>query len=65
MQNSNTVVVTGAMGTVGKALCKQLLEKDYQLVVCSRTPELARKVLPELADYRVWGELKTELLLRL
>ncbi len=55
MQNQKTVVVTGATGTVGKALCKRLLEKDYLLVVCSRTPDVAREVVPGAARYYAWS----------
>nr|HET6904223.1 TIGR01777 family oxidoreductase [Ktedonobacteraceae bacterium] len=54
MQNKKTVVVTGATGTVGKALCKHLLEKDYPLIVFSRTPEQARAIVPGAAQYLPW-----------
>src|SRR5581483_8684996 len=49
-----TVVVTVATGTVGKALCKRLLEKDYLLVVCSRTPDEAREIVPGVTRYYAW-----------
>ncbi len=54
MQNQKTIVVTGATGTVGKALCKRLLEKDYLLIVCSRTPDQAREIVPGAARYYAW-----------
>ncbi len=55
MKNQKTVVVTGATGTVGKALCKQLLEKDYMLIVCSRTPDQAREIVPGAVKYIAWS----------
>lgn len=40
------VVVTGATGLIGKKLCEQLTFKGYELVVFSRNPEKARKMVP-------------------
>ena len=53
-QHKKTVAVTGATGTVGKALCQQLLEKGYTLIVFSRTPEQARTIVPGAAEYLPW-----------
>jgi uncharacterized protein (TIGR01777 family) len=49
-----TVAVTGATGTVGKALCKRLLAENYTLLVFSRTPEQARSIVPGAARYLPW-----------
>jgi hypothetical protein len=43
------VVVSGATGLIGKKLCEQLTLKGYELVVLSRNPEKARKVVPGAA----------------
>ncbi len=55
MQDRKTIVVTGATGNVGKALCKRLLEKGYRLIVCSRTPEQAREIVPGAEEYVAWA----------
>ncbi len=53
-QVKKTVAVTGATGTVGKALCQRLLEQDYNLLVFSRTPEQARSIVPGAEQYLLW-----------
>jgi uncharacterized protein (TIGR01777 family) len=40
------VVVTGATGFVGKALCPALVQKGYEVVALSRDPSRASAVLP-------------------
>jgi uncharacterized protein len=54
MPDSKRVVVTGATGLIGKALCKQLIAKGYTLVVFSRDPQKARESLPGAAEYIAW-----------
>lgn len=46
MAETKRVVVTGATGMIGKALCSQLTLKGYELVVLSRNPEQARQSVP-------------------
>ncbi len=54
MQKERMVAVTGATGTVGKVLCKRLLEKGYKLIVFSRTPERASEIVPGAIQYLPW-----------
>ena len=48
------VIVTGATGLIGKAVCKELQARGYDVVVFSRDPESARKKVPGAADYVTW-----------
>ncbi len=48
------VIVTGATGLIGKALCKELIAKGYQVVVFSRDAERARTAVPGAAEYHAW-----------
>lgn len=48
------VIVVGASGTIGRALCKRLLANGYQVVVFSRDPERARQVVPGASEYVAW-----------
>lgn len=41
-----TILVTGGSGFIGRNLCKRLVDKFEQLIVLSRNPEEAAKVLP-------------------
>jgi NAD dependent epimerase/dehydratase family enzyme len=54
MADNKRVVVAGATGTIGRALCKQLLAKGYQVVVFSRDPQKARRAVPGAAEYVIW-----------
>lgn len=54
MAESKRVVVTGATGLIGKALCKRLTEKGYAVVVFSRDPAKARQQVPGAAEYVAW-----------
>ena len=54
MLDNKRVVVTGATGQIGRALCKQLVAKGYQVVVFSRNPQQARRAVPNAADYVPW-----------
>ncbi len=42
MPESKRIVVVGATGTIGKALCKGLIEHGYDVVIFSRNPDAAR-----------------------
>ena len=48
------VIVTGATGLIGAALCRRLQERGYAPVVFSRDPARARTQLPGLGDYVAW-----------
>lgn len=48
------VVVTGATGLIGKALCRELLDRGYEVIVFSREPDAARAKVPGAADYVAW-----------
>jgi uncharacterized protein (TIGR01777 family) len=39
------VIITGATGFIGKALCSRLLEEDYKVVALSRNKEKGEKIL--------------------
>ena len=49
------VIVTGATGLIGKALCKALIERGDEVIVFSRDPEAARQKVPHATDYIAWG----------
>lgn len=46
MSTTRRVVITGATGMIGTALCTQLAQKGYELVALTRTPERARYKIP-------------------
>jgi len=48
------VIVTGATGLVGRALCRALAERGYAVVVFSRDPAAAQRVVPDAAEYVAW-----------
>ena len=47
------VVITGATGFIGRALCKALY-KDYEIIALSRNIESARKTIGDLAKVVLW-----------
>ena len=47
------IVITGATGFIGKALCRAL-HKDYELIALSRNPDKAAKSIPGLAKIVQW-----------
>lgn len=54
MSETKRVVVTGATGLIGKQVCKQLIERGYELVVFTRSPDVARRSIPGAASYVQW-----------
>jgi len=54
------VVVTGATGTIGRAVVKALRERGDQVVALSRDPERARETLGADVDAHAWGDPKAE-----
>lgn len=55
MSDLKRVVVTGATGMIGRALCKQLAAKGYAVVAFSRDPQKARQLVPGAAEYVAWS----------
>jgi uncharacterized protein len=54
MSDTKRVIVTGATGLIGKALCERLTERGYAVVVFSRDAARARRKLPGAAEYVAW-----------
>src|ERR1043165_803906 len=59
MADNKRVVVAGATGMIGRALCKQLIAKGYQVVVFSRDPQKARWSVPGAAEDVAWKPAET------
>lgn len=49
-------LVTGATGTIGRALIDDLRRRDHEVTALSRGPEAARGKLPEGVDVQRWEE---------
>lgn len=49
-----SVIVTGATGLIGKALCKALIERGDEVIVFSRDPGAARQKVPGATAYVAW-----------
>lgn len=48
------IIVTGATGLIGKALCRALIARDYEVVIFSRSAGAARERVPGAAEYVAW-----------
>lgn len=59
MRESKRIVVAGATGTIGKALCKSLIERGYSVIVFSRNPDAARQSVPGAVEYVAWQPEET------
>ncbi|MEM8530654.1 MAG: TIGR01777 family oxidoreductase [Chloroflexota bacterium] len=59
MSDQRRVVVTGATGLIGRALCKKLREHGYDVVVFSRSPDKARQAVPGATEYVAWQAAET------
>ena len=53
------IVITGATGFIGKALCRAL-HKDYELIALSRNPDKAAKSIVHLAKIVQWDAKSPE-----
>lgn len=53
------IVVTGATGLIGAALCTALLQQGAELIVLSRDPEAARAKVPGAGGYVAWQPEKS------
>ncbi|MGC9221300.1 MAG: TIGR01777 family oxidoreductase [Solirubrobacteraceae bacterium] len=54
------IVVTGATGTIGNAVCRRLLEQGHQPVALSRNPAGAAPRLPQGVQAHAWREPLTQ-----
>lgn len=52
------VVVTGATGLIGRALCAELALDGILFTVLSRDPDRARKLVPHARSYRLWQPIE-------
>ena len=59
MSDQRRVVVTGATGLIGRALCKKLRERGFAVVVFSRSPNKAQQSVPDAAEYIAWQATET------
>ncbi|GIW00737.1 TIGR01777 family oxidoreductase [Roseiflexus sp.] len=48
------IVITGATGLIGKALCRRLMARGDTVTVFTRRPDAARAVLPGATQYIAW-----------
>ncbi|HNP72096.1 MAG TPA: DUF1731 domain-containing protein [Kouleothrix sp.] len=55
MTDAKRVVVTGATGMIGRALCQRLVASGYAVVAFSRDPQRARREVPGAAEYLAWS----------
>ena len=54
------VAVTGATGTIGRALVRALLDRGDQVAVLSRNPDKAREALGSDVDAHEWAEPESQ-----
>lgn len=52
----NRIVITGATGTIGSAICHKLLERGDQPVALSRNPEASADRLPQAVEWHAWSD---------
>jgi uncharacterized protein (TIGR01777 family) len=57
LKSNSTILVTGASGLVGQALCKKLLRSGHRLLVTGRKPEAAFRANFSLpCEYLLWAD---------
>lgn len=54
MAESRRVVISGATGLIGRALCRELLARGYSLSILARSPGAARSSVPGASEYIAW-----------
>ncbi|MBO9324399.1 MAG: TIGR01777 family oxidoreductase [Roseiflexus sp.] len=54
MSVQRSVLVTGATGLIGKALCRRLIARGDHVVVFTRNPMTARTIVPGAVQYIAW-----------
>jgi uncharacterized protein len=54
MPNKKKIVITGATGFIGSLVAKELLKKNYDVVVFSRNPTEAAQKIPGAIAYVAW-----------
>ena len=54
------ILVSGASGMIGGALCRRLLDDGHTMVALSRDPGAARRLVPELVQVFPWAPLTGE-----
>lgn len=51
---SKRIIITGASGFIGKMLCRELIEENYNVVGLSRNPDEGGKLLPNEVNVVKW-----------
>lgn len=57
---SKRVIISGATGFIGKALCRHLLEAGYDVVGLSRDPDKGKEFLPGEVNFARWDAKSAE-----
>lgn len=55
MTDPKRIVITGATGMIGRALCQALSARGYAVVAFSRDVQRAREAVPGAAEYVAWS----------
>lgn len=54
MSAPKKIAITGATGLIGRRLCTRLAAQGWHIVVLSRKPDQARKILPGAQEHVAW-----------
>ena len=57
---SKPIIITGATGFIGRALCKSLIESGYNLAALSRNPEKGKEILGDKVQVVYWDGRSAE-----
>jgi len=57
---SKRVIITGATGFIGNALCRELIQGRYEVVELSRGPEMGKALLPNQVKVVKWDTQSSE-----
>ncbi|MFH1195243.1 MAG: TIGR01777 family oxidoreductase [bacterium] len=52
------IIITGATGLIGKNISNVLLDKKYELIILSRSPQKAELIIPGASQYLEWDSTK-------